>query len=98
MINPIVVRGVLCAIPFFGNRILLVQSTLNFTLVVHAVETNDSVEENMELGVAGRVFRDLEQGPKDILHHLFEVFHEPGVLIHIVKTWNLDKPPHIWRK
>lgn len=57
---------VLRSVPVLGERELAVQPPLGLGLVVDAIEADDSLEEDVQLGVGRRVASNLEQGSKDV--------------------------------
>lgn len=77
---------------------LSVQSALRFALVINAIEANDSLEEDMKLFMAGRIFRNFEEGLKDVLDDLLKVVHQASRLVDIEQSGDLDEPPDVVRE
>lgn len=76
-VDPIAVRRILLGVPFAGNRVLAVEPTLRLALVIDTIESDHSLEEDMQLGVTGWVFGHFEQWLEYVRDDLFEVLHHP---------------------
>lgn len=94
-IYPIAIRRILFCIPVPRNRVFSVESTLRFAFIVDAIKPNNTLEKNMQFGVAAGVLCYLEQWLKDVRYDLFEILHHTTRLVYIVKTGHLDKPTDI---
>jgi hypothetical protein len=51
VVQPVTVWWRLCCIPRFGSRELAVKPTFRFRLVIHTVEANNALEEDVKFGV-----------------------------------------------
>lgn len=98
VVDVVAVGRVHRSVPDARVRVLLVDTTLGLGLIVDRVETNDALEENMELGVARRIASDLEQGLEDVLDHLLKVLDSLGGLVDVVQTGHLDQPADVGRE
>ena len=82
----------------FGEREFLIHPSFNLALIVDAVETNHSLQENVKLRMASWVPSNLEEGLEHVRDDLLEVVHKTGCLVHIVQTGHLDEPSHVGRE
>lgn len=98
VIDVVTVRRVHGSVPNAGVRVLLVDATLGLGFVIDRVETNDSLKEDVKVGVAGRVLCDLEQRLEDVRDDLLEVLDRLGSLVDVVQTGDLDQPTNVGRK
>ena len=57
---------VLGRVPVFGDRELAVDPSLGFRLVVNRIETDDSLEENVQFRMRSRVGGNLEERLEDV--------------------------------
>lgn len=71
---------------------------LNLAFVIDAIEANDPLQEDVELGVACRVFGHLEQRLEDVYNDLLEIVHQTSCLVHIEQAWYLNEPSHVGGK
>lgn len=84
--------------PISWIRELLVDAPLDLTLVVHAVKSNHSLKENVEFGMTVRIFRDFEQGLKNVGNDLRKVINQMRCLVYIIQSRYLYKPAHVGRE
>jgi hypothetical protein len=98
VVDPIAIRWVLLGIPDFWYWELFEESTLNFTFIVDAIKTNHSLEEDVQLWVAGWVFGDFKEWLENVFHHLFKRIHQATSFVDVVKARDLDQPAHVVRK
>ena len=82
-------------VPFSRYRKFAIESTFDFGFVVYAVEANDTLEEDVQLRVRGRVLSHFEERLEYVADHLLEVVDRFGRLIERIETWNLNQPPDI---
>ena len=66
VVQPVSVRRVLSRIPIFRQGELSVESTFCLRFVVDRIETDDSLEEDVKLGMRGWIGGDLEERLEDI--------------------------------
>lgn len=95
IVNPIAVWGVLLRVPHVRDGELSKQAPLCLALVIDTVEPNDSLEENVELLMARRVFGDLEERLEEVYNDLLEVIHQSTGFIDIEKSGDLDQPADV---
>lgn len=95
VIDPVSVRWVLLGVPLFRWRILPVQSSLDLALVVNTVKANHTLEENVELGVGGRVLRDFIERPEYVDDDLFIGVHLTAGFVHAEESGDLYEPSNV---
>lgn len=98
VVDVVTVGRVHGSVPDAGVRVLLVDAALSLGLIIDRVETNDSLEEDVEVGVAGRVLCDLEQRLEDVRDDLLKVLDRLGGLVDVVQTGYLDQPTNVGRE
>lgn len=98
VIHPVAVRRVLLSRPLLGDWEFLVHPSLNLAFVIDTVESNDSLQEYMKLGVAGGISGNFEKRLEHIYDDLLEIVHQASCLVHIVQTRYLDQPSYVGRK
>ena len=76
VIDPVAVRRVLQRVPLLGQRELAIDAAFSLALIVHGIETNHTLQENVQLGVRLRVSGDFEQGLEEVDDDLLEVIHQ----------------------
>ena len=97
-VQPVSVGRVLFSVPFPGDRIFSVQPALGLAFIVNTVKSDHSLEEDVKLGVAGRILRHLKQWLEDISDDLLVVLHHAAGLVNIVKTRHLNEPANVGRE
>lgn len=95
VVNPVAIWGVLFRIPLPGHWELFEKTTLDLALVVHAIEPNDSLEEDVKITMALGVPGYLEKGLEDILDNLLERLHQFRGLEDVIEAGDLDQPSDI---
>lgn len=95
IVDPVAVRGILFRVPDLWYRELLEQSAFRLTLVIDAVESNDSLQEDVEFGVASRVFGNFKQRLEEIDDDLFKIVHQAGRLVDVEEARHLDQPSDV---
>lgn len=98
MVDPVTVWGVLCSTPLSRNRELLENSSLNFALIVNAIESYDPLQEDMKLWMTARIFGNFKERLKHILNNLLKAVHQARRLVHVKQSRDLNEPPDIWRE
>lgn len=98
VVNPVSVRGVLFGIPLFRYRKLAIQPSFHFALVVDTIETNHSLQKDVEFGMAGRVLRDFKQWLENVPQNVLEILHGLQRLVQSVQSRDLYEPTHVMGK
>lgn len=66
VIQPVSVRRVLGCVPVFRKGEFAVEATFRLGLVVNRIESNDSLQEDVELGMGRGISRDFEKRLEDV--------------------------------
>ena len=95
IVYPISVRWILLVVPYLGNGVLAEEAPFDLALIINAVKSYDTLQEDMQFWVTGGIMGDLEKRPENVDHNRLEIFHYLAGLVYIIKSWNLNKPSDI---
>jgi hypothetical protein len=95
MVDPIGVDWGFLGSPLRGYRIFLDKSTFRLTLIVNAVESDNTLEEDVEFWMTRWILGHFKQGPENVDQDLFETFDFFLGLVDVIKSRDLYEPSNV---
>ena len=95
IVDPVTVRRILLRVPNIWHREFSIKPSFCLALVIDTIESNDSLQKDVELWMARWIFRYFEQRLKEVYDDLLKIIHQSSGFVDIEEPRNLYQPSDV---